>query len=100
MLFFAVMTKVAAQLVTDGPVTSQATLVARRTALIAQPTALKEAAAASTAPVPSDPGVVPPVGQATAWGCAAALAYLQTYAAKGFTMQCPGYTQGPEAMTA
>ena len=40
-----------------------------------------------------------PVGQATAWGCAAALAYLQAYAAKGFTLECPGYAEGREAMT-
>ncbi|MFZ0249133.1 MAG: hypothetical protein WAL61_04250 [Acidimicrobiales bacterium] len=43
--------------------------------------------------------MVPPVGQATAWGCGAALAYLQAYAAKGFTLECPGYALGREAMT-
>jgi hypothetical protein len=42
---------------------------------------------------------VPPVGQATASGCAAALAYLQAYAAKGFTLECPGDAEGHEAMT-
>jgi hypothetical protein len=57
------------------------------------------AAAVASAPAPSDPSVVPPVGQATAWGCAAALAYLQAYAAKGFTLECPGYAEGREAMT-
>ena len=50
-------------------------------------------------PAPSDPSVVPPVGQATAWGCGAALAYLQAYAAKSFTLECPGYAEGQEAMT-
>jgi hypothetical protein len=39
------------------------------------------------------------VGQATAWGCAAALAYLQAYAAKSFTLECPGFAEGREAMT-
>jgi hypothetical protein len=42
---------------------------------------------------------LPAVGQATAWGCGAAVAYLQAYAAKGFTLQCPGYADGREAMT-
>lgn len=57
------------------------------------------AATPAPAPAPSDPAAVPPVGQATAWGCAAALAYLQAYAAKGFTLECPGYAEGREAMT-
>jgi hypothetical protein len=55
--------------------------------------------ASAPAPAPSDPSVVPPVGQATAWGCGAALAYLQAYAAKSFTLECPGYAEGQEAMT-
>ncbi len=50
-------------------------------------------------PPPASPGVVPPVGQATAWGCGAALAYLQAYAAKGFALECPGYAVGHQAMT-
>ncbi len=57
------------------------------------------AATPAPAPAPGDPAAVPPVGQATAWGCAAALAYLQAYAAKGFTLECPGYAEGREAMT-
>jgi hypothetical protein len=146
----AVMTVVAAQLVTDGPGTSQPPLRAQRAALHAQQAALKEAAAAmaativrpitpppapapeptpvatttvppaaatppppapapvptptpaatvAVAPAPSYPGTLPAVGQATTWGCAAALAYLQAYAAKGFTLECPGYAEGREAMT-
>ncbi len=42
---------------------------------------------------------MPAIGHATAWGCAAALAYLQTYAAPGFALDCPGYAEGHEAMT-
>ncbi len=42
---------------------------------------------------------MPPVGQATAWGCGASLAYLQAYAAKGFTFECPGDADGHDAMT-
>jgi hypothetical protein len=157
-VLFAVMTIVAAQLVTSAPVTSQTPRHPQRTTVHAHHTAskgtglsaaeLKEAAAAMTAtivkpitpppapapapatttttttppapapaptpapapaptatvaaapaPAPSDPGVVPPVGLATAWGCGAALAYLQAYAAKGFTLECPGYAEGQEAMT-
>ena len=54
---------------------------------------------AAPAPAATDPTVVPPIGQATAWGCAAAVAYLQAYAAKGYTVECPGYAEGHEAMT-
>ena len=57
------------------------------------------AVAAAPAPPPADPGAVPPIGHATAWGCPAALAYLQAYAAKGFTLECPGYAEGRQAMT-
>ena len=42
---------------------------------------------------------LPAYGHATAWGCAAALAYLQAYAAPGFALDCPGYAEGHEAMT-
>jgi hypothetical protein len=51
--------------------------------------------AATPPPVPATPAV----GHATTWGCAAALAYLQTYAAPGFALDCPGYAEGHEAMT-
>jgi hypothetical protein len=152
-VLFAVMTIVAAQMVTAGPVTSQTPRHPQRTTLQthdaapqADQSAIKEAAAAMAAtivkpitpppappppattttttttppapapastpapapaapvaapptPAPNDPSVVPPVGQATAWGCGAALAYLQAYAAKSFTLECPGYAEGREAMT-
>ena len=140
-VLFAAIIMVAAELVTDGPGTSQPPLRAQHAALQAQQTALKEAAAAmagaivrpitpppapapapttsatttalvptpahapapaatvAAAPAPGDPGVLPAVGRATAWGCAAALTYLQAYAAKGFALECPGYAQGREAMT-
>jgi hypothetical protein len=146
LVLFCVMTMVAAQLVTDGPGTSQPPLRAHRIAIAAQNKAIQEAATAMAAaivrpitpppaptpaptttttttvptttpttsppapapapvatvaatPAPSAPGAVPPVGQATAWGCSAALAYLQAYAAKGFALECPGYAEGQEAMT-
>jgi hypothetical protein len=42
---------------------------------------------------------VPALGAATTWGCPAALAYLNTYAAPGFTLECPAYSQGHQAST-
>ena len=53
----------------------------------------------ATAPAPAETSAVPAVGRATAWGCAAALAYLEAYAAKGFTFECPGDAEGHDAMT-
>ena len=55
--------------------------------------------APAPAPAPPPAPAVPAIGQATVWGCSAALAYLQTYAAPGFTLDCPGYAEGHEAMT-
>lgn len=49
------------------------------------------------APAPSD--ALPAKGQATASGCAAAIAYLSAYSAPGFTFECPGYALGHQAMT-
>jgi hypothetical protein len=71
------------------------------------PAVLASTPVASTAPTPAPAPAAPPapapavpaIGQATAWGCSAALAYLQTYAAPGFTLDCPGYAEGHEAMT-
>ncbi|HEY6471319.1 MAG TPA: hypothetical protein VIY26_00415 [Acidimicrobiales bacterium] len=42
---------------------------------------------------------LPPAGEATRDGCAAAYAYLQAYAAPGFTLECPGDAGGHEAET-
>jgi hypothetical protein len=56
------------------------------------------APAASTAP-DNGPATAPPVGQATQWGCTAALAYLAAHAYPGFTLECPGNAQGHEGMT-
>ena len=52
----------------------------------------------SAAPPPTYSGL-PALGQATAWGCEAALAYLNAYAAPGFSFECPGYAEGHEGMT-
>ena len=50
-------------------------------------------------PPPPPPTALPAKGQATADGCAAALAYLSAYSAPGFTFECPGYALGHQAMT-
>jgi hypothetical protein len=52
---------------------------------------------AVVAPVAS--GAVPPLGKASAWGCAAAIAYLKAYAAPEFSIQCPGNAGGHMATT-
>jgi hypothetical protein len=77
------------------PPPAPAPATAPAAAMVATPAAV----APVPVPAPSDPSVVPPVGQATAWGCTAALAYLQAYAARGFALECPGYAEGQEAMT-
>jgi hypothetical protein len=46
------------------------------------------------------PSGLPAAGEATASGCAPALAYLRAYAAPGFSFDCPGYADGHQAMTA
>ncbi len=51
------------------------------------------------APPPPPSNALPAKGEATASGCAAALAYLSAYSAPGFTFACPGYALGHEAMT-
>lgn len=44
---------------------------------------------------------IPPVaGEATGYGCTAALDYLAAYAAPGFWLVCPGDAGGHQAMTA
>ena len=42
---------------------------------------------------------VPPPGEATVSGCAAAVAYLAAYAAPGFAVRCPGDADGHQAAT-
>lgn len=51
------------------------------------------------APPPPPATALPAKGQATADGCAAALAYLSAYSAPGFTFECPGNALGHQAMT-
>jgi hypothetical protein len=51
-------------------------------------------------PAPPVPAATPSVAaEPSGYGCPAALAYLATHAAPGFTFECPGYADGNEAMT-
>jgi hypothetical protein len=80
------------------PLTGPLSLPAAATVI---PGLAETAPSAATAPpelVPGDTGV-PPRGRAVAFGCAAALAYLEAYAAPNFILQCPGNAQGHEATT-
>jgi hypothetical protein len=52
-----------------------------------------------SAQAPDALGGVPARGQATQWGCPAALAYLSAYASPNFTVECPGNAEGHEGMT-
>jgi hypothetical protein len=62
----------------------------------------------TTVPAPSpaqsfvqqpDTSGVPPPGEATAYGCAAAESYINAYAAPGFSVECPAYSGGHQATT-
>jgi len=62
--------------------------------VVPQVTAPPRPVAAAAGP----PGL-PAYGHATAWGCAAALAYLQAYAAPQYALVCPGDAGGAQALT-
>lgn len=69
-------------------------------AAVSQPATAPTTAAAHTpatslAPRPAPVAVSSPAPS----GCAAALAYLASHSAPGFTFQCPGYALGHQAMT-
>jgi hypothetical protein len=84
-----------------APTTTTTTAPAPTTTTTTAPPAPAPAVLASTPapPPPPAPPALPAWGHATAWGCAAALPYLQAYAAPGFALDCPGYAEGHEAMT-
>ncbi|HUO48035.1 MAG TPA: hypothetical protein VMU09_04300 [Acidimicrobiales bacterium] len=62
-------------------------------------TAPHPAPAPAPAPAPVSSSGVPLEGQATAYGCGPALAYLAAYSAPGFQLVCPGDSQGHQATT-
>jgi hypothetical protein len=91
---------------TTTTTTSTTTTTTTTTPTTAPPPAPTPAvlAAAPVTPPPAPPPppaapALPAYGHATVWSCAAALAYLQAYAAPGFALDCPGYAEGHEAMT-
>jgi hypothetical protein len=55
------------------------------------------------APTPSAPRANTTVevssSGASGYGCASAIAYLDAHAAPGYTIECPGYAEGHQAMT-
>lgn len=85
------------------PTTTPPTTSTTTTPTTAPPAVLASAPVAPAAPAPPPPPpalpALPAYGHATVWGCTAALAYLQAYAAPGFALDCPGYAEGHEAMT-
>jgi hypothetical protein len=91
---------VAAWLVAKGPPAPPRVRVvapqARRTVVPAAATS-GEPAKSFVAPV--SPSTVPAPGEATQYGCSAALVYLHAYAAPGFRLRCPGNADGHQATT-
>jgi hypothetical protein len=57
------------------------------------PPATPAVTARATTPTATTPTATP------GYGCAAALSYLQSHAAPGFTFECPGSAEGRQAMT-
>jgi len=53
----------------------------------------------STAAAPVATTAAPATAPTYAYGCVAAIAYLDTHAAPGYRIVCPGYAEGREAMT-
>jgi hypothetical protein len=83
---------------TAPPATTTTTAPAPAPAPTPAPAPAPAVLAATPPPAPAAPAL-PAYGHATVWGCTAALAYLQAYAAPGFALDCPGYAEGHEAMT-
>jgi hypothetical protein len=84
---------------TTSTTTSTSTTSTTTPPAVLAATPVSPPAAPPPAPTPPPVPATPAVGQGTTWGCAAALAYLETYAAPGFALDCPGYAEGHEAMT-
>ena len=81
------------------PRTKPDNLVATSSPVPAPPVSPVPAPPISATPSLSAPAVMPARGDATQYGCGAALSYLATYSAPGFTFECPGTALGHQAMT-
>jgi len=79
--------------------TTTTTLPPTTTTTTPPPTTTTTVPPPAPAPPPAPSSALPARGQATADGCAAAVAYLSAYSAPGFTFECPGYSLGHQAMT-
>jgi hypothetical protein len=61
--------------------------------------AFRVAHSSTSAPVAAKEAAAKPSANPNAYGCGAALAYLQAHAAPGFKFECPGWADGEQAMT-
>ena len=93
---YAAQTTTRTLVVAHAPTTTTTTTTSTTTT--PAPTPAPAVLASTPPPAPAAPAI-PSYGHATAWGCTAALAYLQAYSAPGFALDCPGYAEGHEAMT-
>ena len=55
--------------------------------------------ASTVSPIATTGGTPPPPAAGLQWGCGAALAYLSAHANPAYTLVCPGYAEGHQAMT-
>jgi hypothetical protein len=84
---------------TVPPTTTTTTPPSTTTTTTTPPPTTTTTSPPTPAPPPPSSSALPAKGQATADGCAAAIAYLSAYSAPGFTFECPGYALGHQAMT-
>ena len=88
---------------TDAPATGTGSPVKATVPLPPTTTAPSPTTTTTTAPPPPPTTVpastLPARGDATAWGCSAALAYMRAYADPTFELVCPGDAQGHQAVT-
>jgi hypothetical protein len=81
---------------TPTPASTPSTVAALRKAALGSPA--PEPVQSSTRAVSNNSNNAP-AASSGGYGCAAALAYLSSHAAPGFSFSCPGYAYGNQAMT-
>ena len=80
-----------------APVTTTPTSRRAGAAVVSSTTA--KPPAATTPPTTGASAPLHAETTASGWGCGAAIAYLRTHAAPGFSFECPGSSLGHQAMT-
>jgi hypothetical protein len=65
----------------------------------AVPTSTTPSPPTTTPVAPRSPAVVAAAAVPSGYGCGPAIAYLRAYAAPGFTLECPGWADGHQAMS-